>query len=159
MTQEIGALHHDIHGYTLHGECDHLGFGVGAISRVDGLYCQNASTAQAYQQALDQDQLPSICGLHASHVDPLHQSLLEHLRCTFALDFDALSQHCGVDVRQRYARHWPALQQLHADGVIVLDDSGLEIPLHARLLVPAVCAAFEQPNAMAIGHSAGRRRR
>ena len=159
MAQEIGALHHDIHGYTLHGECDHLGFGVGAISRVDGLYCQNASTAQAYQQALDQDQLPSICGLHASHVDPLHQSLLEHLRCTFALDFDALSQHCGVDVRQRYARHWPALQQLHADGVIVLDDSGLEIPRHARLLVPAVCAAFEQPNAMAIGHSAGRRRR
>ena len=111
MAQEIGALHHDIHGYTLHGECDHLGFGVGAISRVDGLYCQNASTAQAYQQALDQDQLPSICGLHASHVDPLHQLLLEHLRCTFALDLDALSQHCGVDVRQRYARHWPALQR------------------------------------------------
>ncbi|MBS67859.1 MAG: coproporphyrinogen III oxidase, partial [Pseudomonas sp.] len=131
----------------------------GAISRVDGLYCQNASTAQAYQQALDQDQLPSICGLHASHVDPLHQTLLERLRCTFALDFDALTLHSGVDVRQRYARHWPALQQLHTDGVIVLDADGLDIPPHARLLVPAVCAAFEQPNAMVVGHSAGRRRR
>ena len=155
MAQEIGALHHDFCGYSLHGDCDHLGFGVGAVSRVGGLFCQNADRVPAYQRALDQGQLPCVRGLHANHIDPLHRLLLERLLCTFALDFDALSLQSGVDVRQRYAQHWPALRQLHADGVIVLDDSGLRVPAQARLLVAAVCAAFEQPGAVTIGHSAG----
>ena len=155
MAQEIGALHHDVLGYTPHGECDHLGLGVGAISRVGGLFCQNVSTVQAYQQALDQGQLPSSCGLHASHVDLLHNRLIERLLCTFALDFDALSLQSGVEVRQRYAEHWATLRQLHADGVIVLQENGLEIPPHARLLVAAVCAAFEHPSVAAQGHSVG----
>ena len=42
----------------------------------------------------------------------LDRLLLERLLCTFALDFDALSLQSGVDVRQRYAQHWPALRQL-----------------------------------------------
>ncbi len=155
MAQEIGALHHDLCGYSLHGDCDHLGFGVGAVSWVGGLFCQNADRVPAYQRALDQGQLPCVRGLHANHIDPLHRLLLERLLCTFALDFDALSLQSGVDVRQRYAQHWPALRQLHADGVIVLDDSGLRVPAQARLLVAAVCAAFEQPGAVTIGHSAG----
>lgn len=159
MAQETGALRHDIVGYTLHGDCDHLGLGVGAISRVGGLYSQNAVTVQAYQQALDQGQLPSACGLHASHVDQLQRLLFERLLCTFKLDFDALALHSGVDARQRYAQHWPALRQLHTDGVIELDEGGLLIPPHARLLVAAVCAAFEQPSAVALAHSAGARGR
>jgi oxygen-independent coproporphyrinogen-3 oxidase len=159
MAQEIGALHHDIVGYTLHGDCDHLGLGVGAISRVGGLYSQNACTLQAYQQALDQGQLPSVCGLHASRVDQLQRLLFERLHCTFELDFDALALHSGVDARQRYAQQWPALRQLHADGVIELDEGGLVIPAHARLLVAAVCAAFEQPSAATLAHSATARRR
>jgi len=155
MAQEIGALHHDIVGYTLHGDCDHLGLGVGAISRVGGLYSQNAAAVQGYQLALDQGQLPTVCGLHAGHVDQLQRLLCERLLCTFELDFDALARHSGVDVRQRYARHWPALRQLHVDGVIVLSDDGLVIPPHARLLVAAVCAALEQPSDLYMGHSVG----
>lgn len=155
MAQEIGALHHDLHGYTLHGDCDHLGIGAGAVSRVGGLYSQNTRNAKAYQRTLDQDQLPSSYGLHADHVDQLHRMLLERLRCTFALDFDTLTALSGVDMPQRYAAHWPALQHLHAEGVIVLHENGLKVPAHARLLLPAVCAAFEQPNGMAFGHSAG----
>ena len=93
-----------------------------------GLFCQNADRVPAYQRALDQGQLPCVRGLHANHIDPLHRLLLERLLCTFALDFDALSLQSGVDVRQRYAQHWPALRQLHADGVILLDDSGLRFP-------------------------------
>jgi len=155
MAQEIGALHHDVLGYTPHGDCDHLGLGVGAISRIGGLFCQNASTVQTYQQALDQGQLPSSCGLHASHVDPLHSRLIERLLCTFELDFDALSLQSGVDVRQHYAQHWATLRQLHIDGVIVLGENGLAIPPQARLLVAAVCEAFNRPSAMATGNSVG----
>jgi len=155
MAQETGALRHDIVGYTLHGECDQLGLGVGAISRIGGLYSQNADTLQAYQQALGQGQLPTAYGLHACHVDQLQRLLFERLHCTFELDFDALALHSGVDARQRYAQHWPALRQLHADGVIELGESGLLIPPHARLLVAAVCAAFEQPGAVALAQSVG----
>ena len=59
MAQEIGALHHDLCGYSLHGDCDHLGFGVGAVSRVGGLFCQNADRVPAYQRALDQASCPA----------------------------------------------------------------------------------------------------
>jgi oxygen-independent coproporphyrinogen-3 oxidase len=110
---------------------------------------------QGYQLALDQGQLPTVCGLHAGHVDQLQRLLCERLLCTFELNFDALALHSGVDARQHYARHWPALRQLHLDGVIVLSDDGLVIPPHARLLVAAVCAAFEQPSARYMGHSVG----
>ncbi|MHA6477069.1 oxygen-independent coproporphyrinogen III oxidase [Stutzerimonas sp. KH-1] len=156
MGQEIGVLHHDVAGYTLHGDCDHLGIGISAISRIGELYCQNADTLPAYQRAIEQGQLPSASGLHPLHLDRLHRALFERLVCTFELDFAALAAQHGVDVRQRYARHWPALRRLHADGVIELNDYGLRIPSHARLLVAAVCAAFEQFDAEAIGSSAGR---
>ncbi len=156
MGQEIGVLRHDVAGYTLHGDCDHLGIGIGAISRIGELYCQNADTLPAYQRAIEQGQLPSTSGLHPLHLDRLHRALFERLVCTFELDFAALAAQHGVDVRQRYARHWPALRRLHADGVIELNDYGLRIPSHARLLVAAVCAAFEQFDAEAIGSSAGR---
>ncbi|MFP5339975.1 MAG: coproporphyrinogen III oxidase [Gammaproteobacteria bacterium] len=156
MGQEIGVLHHDVAGYTLHGDCDHLGIGIGAISRIGELYCQNADTLPTYQRAIEQGQLPSASGLHPLHLDRLHRALFERLVCTFELDFAALAAQHGVDVRQRYARHWPALRRLHADGVIELNDYGLRIPSHARLLVAAVCAAFEQFDAEAIGSSAGR---
>ncbi|MBK3867504.1 coproporphyrinogen III oxidase [Pseudomonas stutzeri] len=155
MAQETGALHHDIAGYSLHGDCDHLGLGVGAVSRVGDLYCRNADTLHAYQRALDQGQLPSSCGLQPAHLDRLHRALFERLLCTFEVDFDALSRQSGVDVRQRYARHWPALRRLHAEGVIVLGESGLHIPPRARLLVAAVCEAFERFSAEVIGSSAG----
>ena len=156
MGQEIGVLRHDVAGYTLHGDCDHLGIGIGAISRIGELYCQNADTLPAYQRAIEQGQLPSTSGLHPLHLDRLHRALFERLVCTFELDFAALAAQHGVDVRQRYARHWPALRRLHADGVIELNDYGLRIPSHARLLVAAVFAAFEQFDAEAIGSSAGR---
>ena len=157
MAQEIGTLHHDVVGYTLHGECDHLGLGVGALSRVGGLFCQNLTGTEAYLQALDQGQLPSGRGVLPSHFDPLHRALFDRLLCAFEVDFDALAAQFGVDPRQRYARHWPALRQLQANGVILLDDQRLQVLPNARLLLGAVCAAFEQPSVAAVGGSGARR--
>ncbi|WP_313055249.1 coproporphyrinogen III oxidase [Pseudomonas lopnurensis] len=156
MAQETGTLDHDVSGYAERGGCDHLGLGVAALSRLGDLFSQNASDVRAYLRSLDQGQLPCSRGVCPAGVDRLRRAIFGRLLCDFQLDFAALAAQTGVDVRQRHAQHWPRLRQLHAEGLILLDEDRLEIPPRGRLLVAAVCAAFNRPTAAAMGDSGGR---
>lgn len=156
MAQETGTLNHGVMGYTPHGDCDHLGLGVGAISRVGELFSRNLVDARAYQQALDRGLLPSDRGVRPASIDRLRLALFDSLLCEFQLDFAALAARTGVDVRQRYAQHWPALQQLHRDGLVLLEEDRLEILPRGCLLLAPICAIFNLPTDAVADAASGR---
>ncbi|WP_081948916.1 radical SAM protein [Litchfieldella xinjiangensis] len=60
-----GTLRHGVLGYSGQAPTDHVGFGVSAISQVDGLYAQNATLLPDYVMAIDSDRLATIQGLVA----------------------------------------------------------------------------------------------
>ena len=50
--QASGKLHRNFQGYTTHGNCDLIGFGISSISQIGDWYLQNQTTMDGYEEAL-----------------------------------------------------------------------------------------------------------
>ena len=143
MAQEDGTLQRNVRGYSTHGHCDLIGLGVSAISQIGDLYCQNSSDLQVYQQALEHGQLATSRGLRCSKDDLIRRAVIQKLSCDFELQFAVIEQQFGIDFKEHFADAWPVLQQLTDEGLIELDDQYLVVQPVGRLLVRAVCMAFD----------------
>lgn len=144
MAQEDGTLHRNFQGYTTHGHCDLIGLGVSAISQVGDIYCQNSSDITLYQQSIDHDQLATARGLRCTEDDRIRATVIQRLVCDFELSFGQFERSFGIEFRAYFADIWPDLEQMHADGLIELTDTSLCIQPAGRMLVHAVCMAFDR---------------
>lgn len=143
MVQEKGRLRRSVGGYGAHGHCDLIGLGLGAISQLGDLYTQNCDDTLRYQARLAGGQLPVVRGLHCDVDDRVRRAVIETLLCDFELEFRAVETRFNLVFRDYFAAAWPCLEQLAGEGLIVLDEQGIDILPAGRLLAPAVCRAFD----------------
>ena len=143
MAQEKGRLRRGVGGYSAHGHCDLIGLGLGAISQLGDLYTQNHDDPGRYQARLAGGQLPVVRGLHCDADERVRRVVIETLLCDFELDFRALEARFELNFRAYFAAAWPCLEHLADEGLIVLDEQGIDILPAGRLLAPAVCRAFD----------------
>lgn len=144
IAQEEGTLQRNFQGYTTHGHCDLIGLGVSAISQIGDLYSQNDSEIASYQQSLGNGQLATRRGLHCNADDRLRRAVIQQLICHFELRFADIEQAHGVVFRDYFAALWPELEQLARDGLISLDERGIEVRPAGRLLVRSLCMLFDR---------------
>jgi oxygen-independent coproporphyrinogen-3 oxidase len=52
------VLHRNFQGYTTHGDCDLIGFGVSSISQISDCYLQNSPDIKVYKDAIKDNRLP-----------------------------------------------------------------------------------------------------
>jgi len=142
--QEDGSLQRNFQGYTTHGHCDLIGLGVSSISQIGDLYCQNTTDLAAYQGSLNNRQLATQRGLGCNHDDRIRRAVIQQLICHFQLEFADIEQRFAMSFRSYFAATWPALQQMHRDGLIELRESGIEVLPAGRLLVRSLCMAFDR---------------
>lgn len=143
MAQEDGTLQRNFQGYTTHGHCDLIGLGVSAISQIGDLYCQNDVDLNRYQQSLGNEQLATVRGLICNDDDRLRRTVIQTLICHFELDFSEIEQRFAIDFRRYFSALWPQLQQLAHDGLIELNDKGIQVQPAGRLLVRSLCMLFD----------------
>jgi len=144
QAQERGRLSRTSEGFTLHGYCDHIGLGLGAISQIDGLCAQNSSTEPAYAQALHNGQLPTCQGWQRQVGDGLREYVVERLACDLELDIQAIERRYGLVFSQYFATLWPLLEQWARDGLIELSAQFLCVLPDGRRQVDELCGLFEQ---------------
>lgn len=144
IAQEEGTLQRNFQGYTTHGHCDLIGLGVSAISQIGDLYSQNDSDIASYQQTLGNGQLATRRGLHCNADDRLRRAVIQQLICHFELRFADIERAQGVVFRDYFAALWPELEQLAGDGLIVLDEQGIQVRPAGRLLVRSLCMLFDR---------------
>ncbi|PAU58355.1 coproporphyrinogen III oxidase [Pseudomonas sp. PICF141] len=149
IAQERGRLRRTCDGFTRHGYCDHIGFGLGAISQIDDLYTQNTDAIERYQQQLDRDQLPTSRGWRFEAGDQIRHMVTERLACDQELDIRAIERRYGLIFHQYFAAVWPLLEQLSRDGLIELSDRFISILPAGRPDVDAICNLFEQDSGSA----------
>ncbi|XXF07330.1 oxygen-independent coproporphyrinogen III oxidase [Pseudomonas sp. D1-3] len=142
--QEDGSLQRNFQGYTTHGHCDLIGLGVSSISQIGDLYCQNTTDLAAYQGSLNNRQLATQRGLGCNHDDRIRRAVIQQLICHFQLEFADIEQRFAINLRNYFAGTWPALEQMHRDGLIDLRDGGIEVLPAGRLLVRSLCMAFDR---------------
>jgi oxygen-independent coproporphyrinogen III oxidase len=138
------SLHRNFQGYTTRAECDLIGFGVSAISKVGDSYSQSVRTLSAYYQRLNDGQLPIERGIELSGDDVLRRHVIMTLMCGAPLVFDAINTAFGIDFHVYFAGELSLLTQYEDAGLIAIDHSAIEVTPKGRLFVRAVGMTFDK---------------
>ncbi|MGQ9425724.1 oxygen-independent coproporphyrinogen III oxidase [Gilvimarinus sp. F26214L] len=141
--QQEGRLQRNFQGYSTHGECDLVAFGVSAISAFGGTYVQNEKELNRYQQRIDGDQRPFHRGFVLSEEDNLRQYVINQLICHFRLDFADVERQFPVRAREHFEDELAQLAPMVEDGLISLNDEGIRVHNSGRLLIRRICMVFD----------------
>lgn len=142
--QAQGKLHRNFQGYTTHGDCDLIGFGVSSISQIGDYYLQNQISLADYEKAVQQQQLPTMKYRHTDADDHMRRYVIAELLCHLKVSYTELDQRFQIDSRQQLADSVAALAPMLADGLVECDEHGVSITERGRLLVRNACMAFDR---------------
>ncbi len=144
QAQREGKLQRNFQGYSTYGDCDLLSFGASAISAFGNVYIQNAKRVEDYQKSINSGSLPFTKGIALSSEDILRQFVINQLICHFNLNFATVSNAFGLDTRSHFAEELALLKPMVDDGLLTINDEGIEILNAGRLLIRRVCMVFDE---------------
>ena len=138
------SLHRNFQGYTTRAECDLVGFGVSAISKVGNSYSQSVRTVNAYYESLARGQLPLEKGFELSPDDLMRRDIIMTLMCSAPVDFAAINAKYGVDFKHYFARELSLLAPYEEAGLITIDPQAIRVTPKGRLFVRASGMVFDK---------------
>ncbi len=141
--QREGSLQRNFQGYSSHAQCDLIGLGVSAISRVEDVYAQNPSDLSRYETALDNGHLATLRGLRLSDDDLIRRDVIEHLMCDMSIDLTAISQRWNIDAPSYFAPALARLQSAEQDGLLTHSGDKINATPKGRLLIRHLAMAFD----------------
>ncbi|MFZ3221101.1 MAG: oxygen-independent coproporphyrinogen III oxidase [Rhodoferax sp.] len=137
------SLHRNFQGYTTRAECDLIGFGVSAISKVGDSYSQAVRTVNAYYQHLDAGEFPIEKGFELSQDDVLRRDIIMTLMCSAPVEVDAVNRQYGIDFNTYFAPELERLKPYEDAGLITIDPAAIRITPKGRLFVRASGMVFD----------------
>lgn len=144
QARETGQLQRNFQGYSTFAECDLVGLGVSAIGKVGDSYSQNRKDIRAWRRSLQAGALPVWRGIQLSWADRLRRRIIEQIMCHGVLDFEAVGEAYGIEFSEHFAPEIAALELLDRDGLIELDENGLEVTPGGMLLVRVIAMVFDE---------------
>ncbi len=143
IAQQQGKLQRNFQGYSTHGDCDLLAFGVSAISAFGDCYVQNAKNLLDYQARIHNQEHARIRGLQLSEEDIIRKDAINQLICHFELNFDLLSQGHGINAREYFSNELAELRPMVDDGLVQIGAQSIKVLDAGRLLIRRICMVFD----------------
>ncbi|MFC1777853.1 oxygen-independent coproporphyrinogen III oxidase [Pseudomonadota bacterium] len=143
VAQREGVLQRNFQGYSTHGGCDLVAFGVSSISAIDNIFSQNHKQIDDYQHAVGAGQLPLARGFELSSDDLLRQEVIKQLICHFELDFADIEARFQIDFKTYFAEELEQLQSMAEDGLLEVGETNIRVGLAGRLLIRRICMTFD----------------
>lgn len=144
VAKRQGRLHRNFQGYSTQPDCDLIGLGVSSIGRIGATYSQNAKTLEEYYDFLDQGRFPVVRGLALSRDDLVRRAVIMALMCQGHLQFESIDLAYLVDFKSYFAKELEALQTLEVQGMVVVDESGIQVTTQGWFFVRAVAMVFDK---------------
>ena len=144
VAKRQGRLHRNFQGYSTQPDCDMIGLGVSSIGRVGATYSQNAKTLEEYYDFLDQGQFPIVRGLALSRDDLVRRACIMALMCQGRLSYESIELAYLVNFKQYFAKELEALAAQEEQGLVVLEDSGIQVTEKGWFFVRAVAMLFDR---------------
>ena len=144
VARKSGQLQRNFQGYSTFADCDLVGIGVSAISKVGDSYSQNYKDLREWRESLDAGNLPVWRGLQLSWEDRLRRCVIETIMCHGELDYAKIEERFGIDFNEYFASEILRLHQLADDGLIALSDSGFRARPAGMLLVRVIAMTFDE---------------
>ena len=144
IAKRQGRLHRNFQGYSTQPDCDMIGLGVSSIGRVGATYSQNAKTLEEYCDLIDQGRLPVVRGLALSRDDLVRRAVIMSLMCQGQVLFESIDLAYLVDCRNYFTRELEDLQSLVEQGLVTVDDTGIQVTDQGWFFVRAVAMVFDR---------------
>jgi len=144
IAQREHKLHRNFQGYSTHGDCDLLAFGISAISKVGDCYAQNVRTLDEYYARVDARSLPVLRGVSLDADDLLRRDVIQTLMCDFALDCKSIEVKYEIRFGEYFSAELASLRSLAADGLLELSRDAIRVTSRGRLLVRNVAMVFDR---------------
>jgi oxygen-independent coproporphyrinogen-3 oxidase len=144
VARRQGRMHRGFQGYSTHPDCDLVGLGVSAISRIGAAYAQNAPTLDEYGDCLGQGRLPVTRGLALTRDDLVRRAVIMALMCQGHVVFESIELAWLIDFRSYFARELEQLRRHQAQGLVFVDDAGIQLTSRGWFSVPDVSMEFDR---------------
>ena len=142
--QSNKVLHRNFQGYTTHGNCDLIGFGVSSISQISDHYLQNSPDIKVYEDAIKNRQLPVAKLIETDKDDLVRRQVIMELLCHDQMIFSELDEAFEIDSREYFANELSQLEPMIKDELLVFNQKGIHITEKGRLLVRNACMVFDR---------------
>lgn len=153
IAKRQGRLHRNFQGYSTQPDCDLLALGVSSISKIGGVYSQNVKTLEEYYDLLDQDVLPVEKGLLMTRDDLIRREVIMALMCHGSVVFESINLAYLIDSKNYFAKELNDLEHFVNDGLLQMDDSGLQVTTMGWYFVRGIAMVFDKYLQVSKDHS------
>ncbi len=143
LAQQQGKLHRNFQGYTTQKDCNLVGLGVSAISKIDNVYSQNHKQLKDYYQAISQQSQAVEKGLLLSKDDKIRQYVISELMCNLSVDKQQVETLFDIEFESYFADALKSLVVFENDQLVCNTQQQINVAPKARLLIRNVCMSFD----------------
>jgi oxygen-independent coproporphyrinogen-3 oxidase len=137
-----GTLHRNFMGFHTHAGTDMVAMGITGIGDAQGVYIQNHAKLSQWEKSIQAMELPVHRGYRRTADDEVRGEIIQELMCNSRVGRAHLAPG-GGDWRERYAAEVLDLEPMEKDGIVHLDEEGIQLTPLGRLFVRNVCMAFD----------------
>ncbi len=132
------SLHRNFMGYTTNKTKLMIGLGMSAISDSWFSFAQNEKSLKDYTERVTKKELPIAKGHILSDEDLIIRQHILNIMCRFKT-----SWHDDNLKFKELAKVLVRLREFEKDGLIILSENRLDVPVAARIFVRNICMAFD----------------
>ncbi len=141
--QKNGTLYRNFQGYSTHADCDLIGLGATSIGMVGPSYAQNVRSLDEYYQRIDAGRLAVFRGVELNQDDLIRRDVITRLICHYTLSVSDVEKTWALNFRDYFAPELKRLQEMQADGLLVVEADRIEVQPRGRLLIRNICMQFD----------------
>jgi oxygen-independent coproporphyrinogen-3 oxidase len=143
VAKRQGRLQRNFQGYSTQADCDLIGLGVSAISRLGASYSQNAKTLDEYEAALKAGHLPVARGLTMSRDDLVRRAVIMGLMCQGRVEFESIELAHLISFTRYFHAELAALESFEQAGLVSLESGAIQVSPPGWYFVRAVAMVFD----------------
>jgi len=140
---ENGGLQRNFQGYSTHADCDVIGVGISAISRIGDGYSQNVTEFSRYKELLDKGAQPIKKGVSLSDDDRIRADLIQQIMCDGSINYRDFGETHDIFFNQYFKEDLASLNDLENDELIELTDSGFNVTPKGRIFLRNIAMKFD----------------
>jgi oxygen-independent coproporphyrinogen-3 oxidase len=144
VAKRQGRLHRNSQGFSTQPGHDLIALGVSSIGRLGATYSQNAKILPEYYDAIDHGHFPVVRGLALSRDDLIWRAVIMALMCQGQCLYESIDLAYLIDFKSYFAAELDALQAMQDSGMVLLDDSGIQVTDLGWFFVRAVAMVFDR---------------
>jgi len=142
--QRDKTLTRNFQGYSTHAECDVVGMGITAISKIDDCYVQNACTIDEYKKLVDDERIPVYRGIKLDTDDLLRRDVIIQLICNFELDFNDISEKHHIEFNEYFYNELQMMKSMAKDNLLAVDFESIKVLPAGKLFIRNICMIFDK---------------